>query len=141
MGEREWREPIYGWARNHIPDESNIVKRFAEKEVDRREREATTRGNKQLRRWMDGQMPLVWNDIGALPIMVDKQLRVRLDAATVQDFEAAANLIQADGLRVYQETLRVAECERELAGRARQAGVVIVAMIGDQPPRIEEDAA
>lgn len=141
IGDREWRESVYGWARNHIPDETNIVRRFAEKEVDRREREATTRGNRELRRWMDGQIPLVWADLGALPVKVDEQLRVRLDAVTPQDLEDAAKLVQSDGLKVYQETLRLAECERELASRARSAGVTIVALLGNLPPRILEDAA
>lgn len=141
MKERDWREPVYGWARNHIPDETNIVRRFAEKEVDRREEQATRRGNRELRRWMDGQMPLIWSDIGALPIKVNDELRVRLDVATPQDLEDAAKVVQSDGLKVYQETIRLAECERELARRARDAGVVVVALIGDQPPRIQEDAA
>lgn len=141
MRERDWREPVYGWARNHIPDESNLVRRFAEKEVDRREEQATKRGNRELRRWMDGQIPLVWSDIGALPIMVDDQLRVRLDAATPQDAEDAARKVQADGLKVYQETLRLAECERELASMARRAGLTLISLLGDLPARISEDAA
>lgn len=88
-------------------------------------------------------MPLVWADIGALPlpVKVNEQLRVRLDAVTPQDLEDAAKLVQDDGLKVYQETLRLAECERELAQRARIAGFLIVALLGDLPPRIEEEAA
>jgi hypothetical protein len=141
MKERNWREPVYGWARNHIPDESNIVKRFAEKEVDRREEQATKRGNRELRRWMDGQIPLIWSDIGSLPVKVMDDLRVRLDSVTPQDLEDAAKLVQEDGFKVYQETLRLAECERELASRARQAGLLIVALLGDLPPRLGEVAA
>lgn len=141
MKERDWREPVYGWARNHIPDESNIVRRFAEKEVDRREEQATKRGNRELRRWMDGQMPLIWNDIGALPVKVRDDLRVRLDAVTPQDLEDAAKIVETDGFKVWQETQRLGECERELARRARAAGFVIVALIGDLPPRLQEQAA
>jgi hypothetical protein len=141
MKERDWREPVYGWARNHIPDESNLIRRFAEKEVDRREEQATKRGNRELRRWMDGQMPLVWADIGSLPVKVNNELRVRLDAVTPQDLEDAAKLVQDEGLKVYAETLRLAECERDLARLAREAGLLVVALLGDLAPRIEQQAA
>jgi len=140
-GEKEWREAVYGWARNHIPDESTIVRHFAEQEVDRREAQATRRGNAHLRQWMEGQIPLVWNDIGCLPVKITRDLRVRLDAVTPQDLDDAARLVQDAGLQVYTETLLLAEAERDLASRARQAGLVVVALLGDLPPRVQAQAA
>jgi len=140
VGEKEWREPVYGWARNHIPDETNLVRRFAEREVDTREREATKRGNEHLRRWMRGQLALTWADIGPLPVKVGK-LRIRLDAATPEDLDDAAGEVQADGLRTWNEVLLLAETMRDLAKQARHHGYVVVALLGDLPPRHEEEPA
>lgn len=140
VGEKEWREPIYGWARNHIPDETNLVRVFAEQIVDRREGEATKRGNEHLRRWMHGQMPLTWADVGPLPIKVEK-LRIRLDAATPDDMEDAANQVQAEGAKTWQEILLLADTMRDLARQARHAGYVTVARLGDLPPREDAEAA
>ena len=139
-GEKEWREPVYGWARNHIPDESNIVHHFAEQIVDRREGQATKRGNEHLRRWMHGQMPLTWADLGPLPIRVGK-LRIRLDAATPEDLDDAAGEVQADGARTWQEVLLLAETMREIAKLARRAGLATVAKVGDLPPHESDEAA
>src|SRR5262245_24605150 len=89
VGEKDWREPVYGWARNHITDEQHLVRNYARTEVDRREKEATKAGNAQIRKWIDGQAPLDWTMLGAKPIIVNK-LRVRLDAATDGDLDTAA---------------------------------------------------
>ena len=49
QADREWREPVYGWARNHIPNESHLVRVFAERVVDNRETQASKRGNPCIR--------------------------------------------------------------------------------------------
>ena len=141
LKERDWREPVYGWARNHIPDESTIIHRFAEKEVDRREAQATRRGNDILKLYWEGQAPLFWNDIGQWPIKVDREQRVRLDACTPQDFEDAATLLQDTALKTYNHAMMVVQAERELARRARDAGLIIVALLGDLSPRSEQRGA
>lgn len=138
--EKGWREPVYGWARNHIPDESNLIRHYAEREVDSQERTATLRGNRLLRQWAKGQRPLIWSDLGALPIVVGGT-RVRLDSATPDDIEDAALELHAKGKATYDEVVLLTETLHELARSARRAGFATVALIGDQPPRDGEDTA
>lgn len=142
-GDKDWRERVYGWARNHIPDESNLVRHFAEKEVDAREAKATRRGNKLLRRWAKGQIPLLWSDLGPLPVVVDG-VRIRMDALTPDDMDDAARELRSNAKQVYDEVLILSESLEDLARTARRAGYSFVAEIGDQEPRgmevLEEDA-
>jgi len=135
--DRAWRERVYGWARNHIPDETTIVKRFAEAEVDRREAQATKRANKVLRAWLHGQAPLSWEILGPLPIRVGN-VRVRLDHATPEDVDDAARELARQGLATYQEVVLLVEGLRALAREARRGGHANVAQLGDQPPRGDE---
>lgn len=140
-GDKDWREPIYGWARNHIPNESNLVRHFAEKEVDQREGKATRRGNKMLRRWAKGQIPLVWSDLGPLPVVVDGQ-RIRMDALTPDDMDDAATELHSNAKQVYDEVEILSMSLRDLARTARRAGCSFVAEIGDLDPRgteVDED--
>jgi hypothetical protein len=136
VSEKEWREPVYGWARNHLPDELNIVRRIAEREVDLRERQATRRGNDYIRAWMHGRMPLSWQLVGPLPIKVGK-LRIRLDIATASEVEDAARELRANAKAVYDEVLLLCDGLLDIGRQARQKGCVAVALIGDQPPRSE----
>jgi hypothetical protein len=136
VSEKKWREPVYGWARNHLPDESNIVRRVAEREVDQRERQATRRGNDLIRAWMHGRMPLAWSLVGPLPVKVGR-LRIRLDVATASEVEDAARELQANGKAVYDEVLLLCDGLRDIGRQARQQGYVAVALIGDQPPKSE----
>lgn len=131
--EKDWREPIYGWARNHIPDESNLVRRFAEKEVNNRERIATTRGNKLLRGWLHGRVRLAWRFLGPLPVVVGK-VRIRLDAATPDDLEDAARELEERGRLVFNEVLLLVGGLRDLARAARRQGLLTVSLIGDLAP-------
>lgn len=133
-GDKDWREPVYGWARNHIPDESNLIRHFAEKEVDRREATATKRGNDLLRRWAKGQMPLLWSDLGPLPTLVDG-VRIRMDALTPDDMDDAAREQRSKAKQVYDEVLILSESLEDLARTARRSGCSFVAEIGDQDPR------
>lgn len=132
-GDKDWREPVYGWARNHIPNESNLVRHFAEKEVDAREGKATRRGNKMLRRWAKGQIPLVWSDLGPLPVVLNGT-RIRMDALTPDDMDDAAQEIESNGKQVFAEVLLLAESLRKLAQNARRAGYSFVAEVGDLDP-------
>ncbi len=136
--ESEWREEVYGWARNHIPDEQNIVRAFAKQIVDIREGVATKRGNKFLRQWRKGQRPLFWSDLGPLPIVVEK-VRIRLDAATPDDVEDAALEVEAQGKAVYDEVLILGHTLLDLARDARRKGLPTVALLGDLNPRKPDD--
>lgn len=132
-GDKDWREPVYGWARNHIPDESNLVRHFAERSVDGREGQATKRGNRVLRLWLHGQTPLEWKICGPLPIVANR-VRVRLDAAIPDEVEDAATELRHRGKLTYDEILLLSEGLQRLARLARRAGLAKVSLIGDLPP-------
>lgn len=138
MGEKDWREPVYGWARNHIPNESTLVRVFAEAEVDRVEGKATRRGNKYLRQWAKGQRPLLWADLGPLPVVVGK-VRIRLDAVTADDIEDAAMELEAAGKVTYDEVVLLGRAMRDLARNTRRQGLAFVALLGDLGPRHMDD--
>jgi hypothetical protein len=133
VGETEWREPVYAWARQHMPDESNLVRNIAKSEVDRREGAATKRGNKLLRDYAKGIIPLSWAMFGPMPIKVDRTLRVRLDAATPDDVDDAARELRSDAKRVFDEVTILADGMEDLARMARRRGLPFVASLGDLP--------
>lgn len=133
--DKDWREPVYGWARNHIPDESNLIRKFAEREVDRREAVATKRGNKLLRSWARGQAALFWKDLGPLPVVVAK-VRIRLDAVTPDDIDDAARELEEAGKAVYDEVVLLGLALRDLGRAARRKGLATVALLGDLDPRL-----
>jgi hypothetical protein len=139
-GEKDWREPIYAWARNHMPDESHLVRRIAKQEVDGREMQATKRANNLLRDYMHGRAPLSWSLVGPLPVRVGK-LRIRLDVATPKEVEDAARELLTVGQATFDEVAVLVKCLEELADEARQKGYLTVALIGDKPPHSQEDAA
>lgn len=134
QGEKDWREPVYGWARNHIPNEQNIVRRFAQEEVDRREALATKVGNKIVRAWMHGQSPLIWGQLGAKPIIVGK-LRIRCDVATAEDFDAAAQQIENAAKKTFDEAMQLAQGYRDLGHETIKRGVDHAPKLGDLAPR------
>lgn len=140
MGEYDWREPVYGWARNHLPNEQDLVHRTAKTEVDNREREATKKGNALLRDYIKGIRPLDWMDLGPKPIKVDEYLRVRWDAATPEDVDKAAKKLLADATATFREVESLAKEMHELAGEAREAGLLFVALLGNKPQRGKEAA-
>lgn len=129
--EKDWREPVYAWARNHMPDETHLVRVVAQREVDRREQEATKKGYRIIRQYADGQAPLSWEIIGPYPIIVDG-LRIRLDAATPDDIEDACRELEATAKKSYDQVIVLVNCFRDLARSARRAGYATVAQIGDQ---------
>ena len=134
--DRAWMQPIFGWCRNHMPNESNLVRYVAEQEVIKREARANRKANRLLKAHADGQAPLTWADLGPLPFtMEDNGLRVRFDAATPDETETRSNQIRLSARRSYQSGLRVADVLDELARRAREAGYDHIAMIGDLPIR------
>lgn len=137
-GDKEWREDVYGWARNHIPNESNLVRYFAEKIVDSREARATRRGNKLMRAWAKGHRPLLWTDLGPLPVVVDK-VRIRLDAVTPDDMDDAARELLAAGKATYDEVVLLGMAMQDLARNARRHGFDRVALLGDLEPRHNDD--
>lgn len=133
--DKDWLEPVYGWARNHLPDERHAIRNLAKAKVDGLEGAATKRGNDYVRQWAKGQRPLFWADLGPLPISVGNGERVRFDAATPDDVEDAALDLHAKGKATYDEVVLLTETMHDLARKARRAGLSIVALIGDQPPR------
>lgn len=138
--EKEWLEPIYAWARNHMPDESRLVRIIAKQEVDRREGIATKQANHLLRDYMHGRAPLSWALVGPKPMRVGK-LRVRLDVATPKEVEDGARQLLIEGQQVFDEVAILVACLEELAEEARQKGYLTVALIGDKPPHTQTDAA
>lgn len=137
-GDKDWREDVYGWARNHIPNESNLVRYFAEKIVDSREARATRRGNKLLRAWAKGQRPLLWSDLGPLPVVVEK-IRIRLDAITPDDMDDAARELMAVGKATYDEVVLLGMALQDLARNARRQGLDRVVLLGDLQPRYNDE--
>lgn len=133
-GDKDWREDVYGWARNHIPNESNLIRYFAEKIVDSREARATRRGNKLLRAWAKGQRPLLWSDLGPLPVVVEK-IRIRLDAITPDDMDDAARELLATGKATYDEVVLLGLALQDLARNARRQGLDRVVQLGDLEPK------
>ncbi len=91
------------------------------REVDNRERIATNRDNKYLRQWAKGQRPLLWKDLGPLPVVVDK-VRIRLDAVTADDIEDAARELETAAKQTYDEVVMLAAAMRDLARSARRGG-------------------
>lgn len=138
--EKEWLEPIYSWARNHMPDESRLVRIIAKREVDRREGIATKHANNLLRDYMHGRAPLSWSMVGPKPIRVGR-LRIRLDVATPKEVEDGARQLLSEGQQVFDEVAMLVRCLEELAEEARQKGYLTVALVGDKPPHAQSEAA
>jgi hypothetical protein len=134
--DRAWREQVYGWARLHMPDETELVRRVAQREVDNQEGHATKRANDLLRDYWQGRAPLDWSVAGPWPIRVDG-VRIRLDAATPADVDTAANQLAVDLTKTHQAGLAAVQAMHFLADTAREAGYTTVARIGDLPPRKE----
>jgi hypothetical protein len=135
--DRDWLQPVIGWAANHIPNEMYLVRTFAEREVHKREGDANRKANALLKQYATGQMMLTWADLGPLPFTIDDRakLRVRYDAATPEDLEAHARFIRGSARRRYDAELVVADTLDDLARVAREAGYSRVALIGDMPVR------
>lgn len=131
-GETEWREKDYAWARNHMPDESRLVRVVAKQEVDRQEALATRKGNDILRRYIQGESPLEWALLGPYPITIDG-LRIRWDAATPDDADDAAREYLDDSKRRYDKEVVLGHGMQDLSRKARREGHSKVAQIGDQP--------
>lgn len=129
--EEDWREPVYAWARNHMPDESHLVRTIAKREVNRVEGDAAKRGNKMLRQYAHGQAPLYWGELGPYPMIIN-EMRVRWDAATPDDVDDAAQEIRSNGKRQFDEVTILADTMQELARSARKSGLDKIALIGDQ---------
>ncbi|MDQ1490557.1 MAG: hypothetical protein QOJ23_3071 [Actinomycetota bacterium] len=136
--EKDWREEVYGWARNHIPDETHLVRHYAKEIVDRREALATKRANIVLRKWAHGQTPLDWCLAGPLPIKANG-VRIRLDAATPDDIEDAARELEAAGKATFDEVMLLAACMRDLARGARRSNLPTVVLLGNLGPRHDHD--
>lgn len=132
INETDWREPVYAWARNHMPNETMLVRKVAVDQVNNRERDATRRGNDFLRRWILVQVPLFWSDIGYLPIRLGEQ-HIRLDASTPADMRQFAREIRAHAKQRFDSELLVADAAEELAERATQAGLLLISKLGDLP--------
>lgn len=141
ISDRDWREPVYTWARNHMPNETNLVRRQAQRDVDRRERDATHRGNGKLRDWQIGTMPLfIWTDVGPTPIRVGDD-HVRLDAVTIRDGRQFARETRTSAKRTYDSQLLVATAIEEMCDLATEKGCLLLAELGDLPAPGVDDAA
>lgn len=132
--ERDWREPVYGWARNHIPDESRLVHNYAEQTVNDREGQATKQGNRIVRAFLHGQAPLEWSIVGPYPVRVGK-MRIRLDAASLEDIEDAARELEHAGKVTFDEVMLLVAGLRDLVREARRAGYSTIRELGDLAPR------
>lgn len=140
-GEQGWRASVFSWARNHMPNETMLVRIIAEREVNARERVATRKGNEVLRGWFtDAQMSLTWADIGFYPILVGND-HVRLDVVGPQDLRQFAREQRRSAKIVYDAVVNLADAAEYLAEMAVQAGVTTVAQLGNLPPHAQEDAA
>lgn len=141
--DRNWMEEsgVLGWARNHLPFEQYAVRNFAEAIVIKREALANRRANGIVRRYALGQAPLFWGDLGPLPFTIDEErVRVRFDAATPADLDNHAAHIRESAKKRVEAELVVAAALEDLANRARAAGFMRVAQIGDMPQRGQEVA-
>lgn len=140
QGDKAWREPIYGWARTHMPDESQLVRREARRVVDHLEGRATRDGNELLRDWWQGRAPLDWSLVGPYPVLVDG-MRIRLDHATRRDVAIAAAQLHVVNEKAYDAAEAAVAAMRDLADRAEHAGVVAIAELGNLPPHQQPRAA
>lgn len=132
--ETAWMERARGFARNHIPNESEIVRHFGDDITSRREGLATKAANKILRLWMNGQAPLDWGIDGSKPIKLKDGTRVRLDCATSDDLRNAARAL-AGRLRItYDNGMVAARGMWLLATEATRRGYATASDIGDQEP-------
>jgi len=132
VDDRAWREEVYGWARNHIPNEANLVRTTAQQQVDNREKIATRRGNDWLRAYYDtGRGPLFWD---ATPIRVGEE-HVRLDAATIRDGVNFEQERRRSAKQKYDSELVACDAMHELVEMAREQGYMRLSQLGDLPPR------
>jgi hypothetical protein len=128
--ERGWRDPVYAWAEANMPADARTVAFVAAAEVDNAESRATTAGNKILRAFQQGQAPLSWDMVGPYPVVVGK-LRIRLDAATPEDLEDAAQQLDTHARRNYAQELLLVDCLRDLARLTRRSGKRYASELGD----------
>lgn len=105
----------------------------ARREAKAREGEAAKSGNKALRRWLRGEVPLTWDWLGTRPVKVDGKRKCRMDQVTPQLLEDAADYRDKVGRSAYGEVLVLVDAMRELAKAARRAGHSRVAELGDDP--------
>jgi hypothetical protein len=136
--EKEWREPAYGYAANHMPDQRGAVRNLAKAHVDRRETLASRHGNDIIRAYGQGQTPLEWALLGPLPFTIGK-LKVRFDAATTEDVEDGAREQELTAKQRYDAELIVIATMRDLARSARRQGYEFVVQLGDLPLRNDDD--
>ena len=137
--DRDWMEPTKGWARLRMPDETNLVRVYAERIVNSIEANATRTGNRLMHAWNNGQRPLVWDEYGAFPVTID-DLRVRLDAATSDDMRDWATEREGEAKRNYDAELSLARAARDLADLAAARGLERIRELGDLAPRGEDGA-
>jgi hypothetical protein len=138
--DKEWQAPVIGLAANKMPDESMLLRRFAEQVVSQRDALATKHAKKIMKDYVRGIVPLDWSMFGPLPIDVGG-LRVRLDVATPNDVEDAARETERRARLSYQSALAVVDGFRDIARDARDRGFPLVHLIGDQPLRDGEREA
>jgi hypothetical protein len=137
--DRDWMERTKGWARNHIPNETGIVRYFADKEVERREGRATKAGNDVVRVWMKGQAPLDWGIDGRKPIKLRDGTRVRLDAATPADVWDAARTLARQLKTTYDNGMVAARGLWLLGAEADRQGLDLVMWLGPLAPGAAEE--
>jgi hypothetical protein len=136
--ERDWMERAKGWARNHIPNESGIVRYFADKEVETREGRATRVGNDVIRLWMKGQAPLDWTIDGRKPIKLRDGTRVRLNAATPTDLFDAARALARQLKITYDNGMVTARGMWSLGMEADRRGLDVAEWLGPLEPGVAD---
>lgn len=136
--DQAWMEPTMAWARARMPaDEATVIRKYARDEVIRQEKSANRKANRFLKEYAAGRRPLTWADLGPLPFTVDRATgyRIRFDAATPENLDALATLVEEDAKRRYAAEMAVVAALRTLADDARKLGLTRVALIGDLPMR------
>jgi hypothetical protein len=139
QGELDWMAPVIARARGRMPiDDAVVIRRHVEREVRNEEGLANKRGNKQAREWFEGKQPLLWSLLGPCPIIVGTT-RIRSDVATPDEVLEANVQSHADNLTTFNRAELAIAAYDELRKRAAGHGYEQLSLLGDLPPRGQDD--
>lgn len=131
----DWKSDTIAWGVANYPDHETAIADQVRAYVKRAEHQATLRLRSYLRHWKYNGRYLRVDEIGASPIVIDRTgTRVRYDAATPEDLDQAAALNDEQSEYAYQQRRAYSEAIRDLSRRARAAGLMHVAQLGDLAP-------
>lgn len=132
-GDKEWKRPVYEFAREHLPNPMRAIERAADQEVDGVDGRATQKANAWLRRWAKGLEMLDWALLGPLPATING-IRVRFDALDADDLEMWADEREAEAKATFDEVMTMVDGARRLAKLARSQDARRVSDLGNQEP-------